>query len=247
MIHLQHLSQTHTIKWIIFKHIRTITHEWNTAKSLAQTRESNSNCPPLTIDQSSPSCTFQTHALTPPWLCWPLTWGEGACCLMVWIHSLCVKSFPASVTVRGKRGCVGWPQRGQCGGQNPKEQTQYCGRHTAFGLQIKYVNSSTMHMRLTKDCKGVRVCVSYDRLVTYRGGDSCFLRLGYLIGGKCSNRKWMDVKPYHIANIFYRWTTQIILKGQLWASKDGRYPAPFHEQPITCVVTAEQEKLYPRQ
>lgn len=64
---------------------------------------SHSNCPPLTIDQSPPSCTFQTHALTLWWLCWPLTWGEGACCLMVWIHSLCVKSFPASGTVRGQK------------------------------------------------------------------------------------------------------------------------------------------------
>lgn len=65
----------------------------------------HSNCPLLTTDQRLASHTFQTHTLwIPLWLHWPLTLGEGGCCLMVRIHSPCVKSFPASVTVRDKRG-----------------------------------------------------------------------------------------------------------------------------------------------
>lgn len=108
LVHLQCFSHTHTgsFKEVTFTHVDS-----HTCLEMPQngSHKHARHSPPMTIVQRPPSCTVQAHALTPPWLCWPSTWGEGACCLMVWIHSPCVKSFPASVTVRSKWGCVGWP------------------------------------------------------------------------------------------------------------------------------------------
>lgn len=108
------LRESHSHTWIVThvgKYHKTV-HTNTTLKLSAQ-----DNCSESTLVHISSTCTdhpphpmhWLPHALTPPWLCWPLSWGEGACCVMVWIHSPCVKSFPASVTMRGKWGCVGWP------------------------------------------------------------------------------------------------------------------------------------------
>lgn len=150
MIYCQCFSDTHTrsFKEITFTHVDS-----HTCLQISQNRSHKhvrlSNSPPMTVVQSPPSCTFQAHALTPPWLCWPLTWGEGACCLMVWIHSPCVKSFPASVTLRGKWGWWGGGRQGGCPGCILAVRT--LGYLTVIRTKYSEQKMNGYKTRLTKD------------------------------------------------------------------------------------------------
>lgn len=90
--------------------------------------------------------------------------------LCVWSHFLPVAMWG------GKRGCVGWPQKGAhwCrggGGQNPTGQRKYCVRNTARWLHILFLCSEAnkycinlyifawkVHMRMIGDFNGVSVC-----------------------------------------------------------------------------------------
>lgn len=138
-------THEHTLKNKTYLHSYTHSHKCLTYHKITHT---NTRGPQLsTTDNWSEAALTHisnTHILTPLWLHWPLTLGEGGCCLMVWVHSLCVRSFPARLVVRGWKG----PHRltsnwGTVGGpmikisRNMSYNTAEFGRKTAFVVPDK--------------------------------------------------------------------------------------------------------------
>lgn len=145
------LERTHT-------YTRTVAHAWHFTESLTQIHESLKLSTADNWSETALTHISNTHTLTPPWLCRHLTLGEGGCCLMVWVHSRCVKSFPATGTVRGAGGYIGWPQMGaQWGawwyGTNPSRVTQRCVANTAWAQNFVIYSILILTMWTQRDKK----------------------------------------------------------------------------------------------